>query len=628
MKREKLDMFVSFSRQKSVHILFALAIFYMFLVFYEVPFVFTTVSQEVRNGIGGGSSSSLNSKSFLLEIDENSGRKDAPVRPLDVPFRISDDSKPERRVQEFTHPLASLNFDLNAENSVDDGFAEMFKTAKAAYSVGRKIWDNLEELAGADSDGMASKVKPATNGAVDEACPHYIAMGGDEFSGKRGKLMVLPCGLTLGSHITVVAKPKWAHAERETKISLLKEGQHIMVSQFFMELQGLKAVDGEEPPRIFHFNPRLKGDWSGKSVIEMNTCYRQQWGTPQRCEGWLSKAEEEAVDGLPKCEKWIRDDGNQTEEAKANWWLNRLIGRTKKVPLDWPFPFVEDKLFVLTLSAGLDGYHVHVDGRHITSFPYRTGFALEDATGLTLNGDIDISSIVAASLPTSHPSFSPQRHLNMSAVWKAPPLQDKPVDLFIGILSAGNHFAERMAIRKSWMQDRLIKSSKVVARFMVALNPRKEVILELKREADFFGDIVIIPYIDHYDLVVLKTVAICEYGVRKVAAKYLLKCDDDTFVKVGAVLKEANKIPQNESLYMGNINFYHKPLRSGKWAVTYKEWPEEVYPPYANGAGYMVSFDIANFIVSGFEKQELRVCILPFLYLVNMSCSLLPLLSF
>lgn len=37
--------------------------------------------------------------------------------------------------------------------------------------------------------------------------------------------------------------------------------------------------------------------------------------------------------------------------------------------------------------------------------------------------------------------------------------------------------------------------------------------MELKREAEFFGDIVIVPFMDSYDLVVLKTLAICEYGV-------------------------------------------------------------------------------------------------------------------
>lgn len=44
-------------------------------------------------------------------------------------------------------------------------------------------------------------------------------------------------------------------------------------------------------------------------------------------------------------------------------------------------------------------------------------------------------------------------------------------------------------------------------------NPRIEINAELKKEAEFFGDIVVVPYMDNYDLVVLKTVAICEYGV-------------------------------------------------------------------------------------------------------------------
>lgn len=77
------------------------------------------------------------------------------------------------------------------------------------------------------------------------------------------------------------------------------------------------------------------------------------------------------VDGQAKCENWIRDDENITEGENTTWWLNRLMGRPKKVPLNWPFPFVEDKLFILTLYAGLEGFHVNVDGRHVSSFPYR-----------------------------------------------------------------------------------------------------------------------------------------------------------------------------------------------------------------------------------------------------------------
>ncbi|KAM7475586.1 hypothetical protein LguiB_022829 [Lonicera macranthoides] len=596
MKRGKLDLFVSLSRQRSVQVLIGVGILYIVMVSLEVPFVFSSVKDEGFNGFFNDALP----RPFVLESEEELVVKKAPIRPLTVPRKVmNQSSKSGRQITEYK-TLSSLDFDGSIVNTGNkDGFLGIQKSVHEAFQAGKKLWAELE----------SGKIQITNNKTLEnrtESCPHSISLSGSEFQG-RGKILVIPCGLSLGSHITIVGKPKQAHPELEPKISLSKEGQHVMVSQFMMELQGLKTVDGEDPPRILHFNPRLKGDWSGKPVIEQNTCYRMQWGSGLRCEGWKSRADEETVDGQVKCEKWIRDDDNHSEGSKTTWWLKRLIGRTKKVTVDWPYPFAEEKLFVLTLSAGFEGYHVNVDGRHVTSFPYRIGFALEDATGLSVNGDIDVHSIFAASLPTSHPSFAPERRLDMSTKWKAPRLPDGPVELFIGILSAGNHFSERMAVRKSWMQHKLIKSSNVVARFFVALHGRMEVDVELKKEADFFGDIVIVPYMDNYDLVVLKTVAICEYGVRTVSAKYIMKGDDDTFVRVDAVLKEANKIAEGRSLYVGNINYYHKPLRYGKWAVTYEEWPEEDYPPYANGPGYIVSSDIAHFIVSEFEERKLRL---------------------
>lgn len=49
-----------------------------------------------------------------------------------------------------------------------------------------------------------------------------------------------------------------------------------------------------------------------------------------------------------------------------------------------------------------------------------------------------------------------------------------------------------------------------------------------------------------------------------------MKCDDDNFVRIKSVMDEVRKVPEDRSLYMGNINYYHKPLRNGKWAVTYE----------------------------------------------------------
>lgn len=82
---------------------------------------------------------------------------------------------------------------------------------------------------------------------------------------------------------------------------------------------------------------------------------------------------------------------------------------------------------------------------------------------------MDVHSVYVTSLPASHPSFSPQRVLELSEKWKVLPLPKTPIRLFIGVLSATNHFAERMAVRKTWMQSSAIKSSHVVVRFFVAL---------------------------------------------------------------------------------------------------------------------------------------------------------------
>ncbi|XP_044480713.1 hydroxyproline O-galactosyltransferase GALT6-like [Mangifera indica] len=602
MKRGKFESVLTLSRLRMIKFLMGVLFSYLLFMSFEIPLVFRTADSESDDGSIGFFDNAL-PKHVLLETE--SEELNAASRPSRDDFN-SFSRTPERRMREFKK-VSGLFFNESTLEDIEgskDEFSFLHKTAKQAWLVGKKVWEELE------SGKTVASTKPQTNKTVEnksESCPHSIRMSGSDFL-KRGHLMVLPCGLTLGSHITVIGLPHWAHPENDPKIATLKEGEEsLMVSQFIMELQGLKTVDGEDPPRILHFNPRLKGDWSGKPVIEMNTCYRMQWGSAHRCEGWKSRADDETIDGRVKCEKWIRDDDDHLEESKATWWLNRLIGRTKKVTFEWPYPFAEGKLFVLTIQAGFEGYHINIDGNHIASFPYRTGFALEDATGLAVNGNVDVHAIYAASLPTSHPSFDPQKHLEMISKWQAPPLPHGQVELFIGILSAGNHFAERMAVRKSWMQHKLIKSSKVVARFFVALHGRKEVNVDLKKEAEYFGDIVIVPYMDAYDLVVLKTVAICEYGVRTVAAKYIMKCDDDTFVRVDAVIKEAKKVNRDKSLYIGNINYYHKPLRNGKWAVTYEEWPEEDYPPYANGPGYILSSDIGHFIVNEFEKHMLRL---------------------
>jgi hydroxyproline O-galactosyltransferase 2/3/4/5/6 len=221
------------------------------------------------------------------------GERAVPVRPLKHPHwdTLAAEAEP-RRQRQLSGIVSAL--DLRHLNSTRSG--SLRKAAAEAAAAGARVFSDLETPGTAVTFAQDSSGDEESN-----KCPHSIVLDGDEFR-ERGRAVELPCGLTLGSYITVAATPHEAHPERDPKITLLREGDEpIMVSQFMMELQGLKTVDGEDPPRILHFNPRLRGDWSGKPVIEQNTCYRMQWGTSLRCEGWRSHADEETGFDPPPC---------------------------------------------------------------------------------------------------------------------------------------------------------------------------------------------------------------------------------------------------------------------------------------------------------------------------------------
>lgn len=292
----KVEALFALGRRRSFQTLFAVGVVYLVLVTFELPFVFSGPGA----GAGGGASEKLVAaeslpRGMLLETKGDRELKEAPVRPGEVlsfaPERSA--GQPSSHSPAGGFPIvSSLNFSAAGAGGGGSGDG-MDKAVKEAWEVGTKFWADLESGAAA----REVELKKASRKKSEESCPHSISLTGAQFT-EKGRLMVLPCGLTLGSHITLVGKPYRAHAEPDPKISILKDGsQSTMVSQFRMELQGLKTVDGEDPPRILHFNPRLTGDWSGKPVIELNTCYRMQWGTPQRCEGWISKADEET--GMP-----------------------------------------------------------------------------------------------------------------------------------------------------------------------------------------------------------------------------------------------------------------------------------------------------------------------------------------
>lgn len=78
-----------------------------------------------------------------------------------------------------------------------------------------------------------------------------------------------------------------------------------------------------------------------------------------------------------------------------------------------------------------------------------------------------------------------------------------------------------------------------------------------------------------------------------VSTPYIMKADDDNFVRLDAVLDELHFASHTRGLYMGNINEFHKPLREGKWAVTEEVRVQKIFlgaTPEGGGGSFCERF--------------------------------------
>ena len=181
-------------------------------------------------------------------------------------------------VQPFWHRYDRVSLpDPAAVRASRGGRTALDRMADDAWALGLAAWEEAAAFAGDPWALLASATARASDAS---RCPSAVSQRA------RGRVVFLPCGLAAGSSVTVVGTPRAAHREFVPQLARMRQGDGtVMVSQFMVELQGLRAVDGEEPPRILHLNPRLRGDWSQHPILEHNTCYRMQWGAAQRCDG-------------------------------------------------------------------------------------------------------------------------------------------------------------------------------------------------------------------------------------------------------------------------------------------------------------------------------------------------------
>ncbi|KAL5722823.1 Beta-1 [Ranunculus cassubicifolius] len=462
------------------------------------------------------------------------------------------------------------------------GHSRVLPNAVEAFKEAGVAWDSLM---GSLEEQSHSSVNRSSR---QKQCPYFLnKMNATEF-GDNGYKLQIPCGLIQGSSVTIIGIPNG------------------LLGNFRIDLTGAPLPGEPDPPIILHYNVRLHGDkLTEEPVIVQNTwTVAHDWGDEERCPS-PGPITDKKVDELDLCNPMVGKNGSRSFTTRHNTSGNSLLAHEGSKSSRY-FPFKQGYLSVATFRVGEEGIQLTVDGKHITSFAYRETLEPWLVSEVRISGDLKLISVLASGLPTSEDL---DHIVDLESLRASPLLPNKPLDLFIGVFSTANNFKRRMAVRRTWMQYPSVRSGAVAVRFFVGLHKNPVVNEELWNEAQTYGDTQLMPFVDYYSLITWKTVAICIFGTQVASAKYVMKTDDDAFVRVDEVLLSLNRINVTSGLLYGLINSDSQPHRNpdSKWYISNEEWPEENYPPWAHGPGYIVSKDIAKTVYKNYKNGVLKI---------------------
>ena len=178
--------------------------------------------------------------------------------------------------------------------------------------------------------------------------------------------------------------------------------------------------------------------------------------------------------------------------------------------------------------------------------------------------------------------------------------RERPV-VALGIVSALGNSAHRLAIRRTWLRH-----DDVLARFFVAAEDSSE----LRTELTTFDDIEVCRCAESYRSTVKKVLRIFQWGVH-MGAFYVGRANDDVYLRLeptkellykagpparvfAGLFMSGMRVPRLEDIEIPPGQDPETWLDSIKaWTVTRRQYPGEVYPLFAQGNAYFLSYDLA-----------------------------------
>eukprot|EP00471_Norrisiella_sphaerica_P012049 CAMPEP_0184504328 /NCGR_PEP_ID=MMETSP0113_2-20130426/52408_1 /TAXON_ID=91329 /ORGANISM="Norrisiella sphaerica, Strain BC52" /LENGTH=558 /DNA_ID=CAMNT_0026893969 /DNA_START=187 /DNA_END=1860 /DNA_ORIENTATION=+ len=176
--------------------------------------------------------------------------------------------------------------------------------------------------------------------------------------------------------------------------------------------------------------------------------------------------------------------------------------------------------------------------------------------------------------------------------------------MLLGILSSPQNQRQRGSQRRSWLNNEFCTSGKGLVRFFVGKSGNAKIDAMVEEENNKTGDIVILPnHKEDYYNIAGKTAAMVHYAV-EIGAKFLLKCDDDTYVDIPQVLEGIKG--RGGGLVLAAITYSGAAQRHGKWAMPVSDYPHSRYPPFPHGPGYIIGESILKHADKKLKAGTLR----------------------
>lgn len=161
---------------------------------------------------------------------------------------------------------------------------------------------------------------------------------------------------------------------------------------------------------------------------------------------------------------------------------------------------------------------------------------------------------------------------------------------------APHNYAQREAVRRTWGAPGL----DTLTLFFLGLpeeGAQKPSIQDkVEAESRKHGDIIQVNFIDTYQNLTIKTLLMMRWlDAHCPQTHYGMKVDADIFVNT-FYLKDYLKSCPRRNFITGSVISDGKPRRdnSDKWRISEQQYPEDSFPPYVSGAGYVFSWDVAG----------------------------------